>query len=43
VLTAGGRRIPLASIPADEGRILIRLVRPSLFNYWIHLLREFGE
>lgn len=40
VLMAGGRRIPLAAIPADEGRILIRLARPSLFDYWTHLLRE---
>jgi len=40
VLHAGGRRIPLASVPADDGRILIRLARPPLFIYWIHPLRE---
>lgn len=40
VLAAGGRRIPLASIPAEEGSILIRLARPPLFIYWIHSLRE---
>ncbi len=41
VLCAGGRRLPLASVPADEGRILIRLTRPPLFIYLIHALREF--
>lgn len=38
-LVAGGRRIALASIPADEGRILIRLARQPLIIYWIHALR----
>jgi hypothetical protein len=41
VLCAGERRLPLASIPADEGRILVRLTRPPLFIYLIHSLREF--
>jgi hypothetical protein len=40
VLCAGGRRIPLASVPADGGRILVRLTRTPLFIYWIHPLRE---
>jgi hypothetical protein len=40
VLHAGERRIPLASVPADEGRILIRLARPPLFVYCNHPLRE---
>lgn len=40
VLCAGGRRIPLKSIPADEGRIRVGLARPALFTYWIHSLRE---
>jgi len=40
VLRVGDRRIPLASIPADDGRILIRLTRPPLLIYLIHPLRE---
>ncbi len=40
VLCAGERRISLASVPADEGRILIRLARPPLFIYLIQPLRE---
>jgi hypothetical protein len=41
VLCAGDHRITLAAVPADEGRILIRLTRPPLFTYWVHQLREF--
>lgn len=40
VLSVGDRRIPLAAVPADEGRIRIRLARPPLFTYLIHQLRE---
>jgi hypothetical protein len=40
VLRVGDRRIPLASSPADEGRIHIRLTRPLLFIYLIHPLTE---
>jgi hypothetical protein len=40
VLYAGDCRIALASVPANEGRILIRLARPPLFIYLIHPLRE---
>jgi hypothetical protein len=40
VLCVRDHRIPLASVPADEGRILIRLARPPLFIYLIHQLRE---
>ena len=40
VLCVGDHRIPLAAVPADEGRILIRLARPPLFSYLIHQLRE---
>ena len=40
VLCVGDRCIPLAAVPADEGRILIRLARPPLFTYLIHQLRE---
>jgi hypothetical protein len=36
----GDHRIPLASVPADGGRILVRLARPALFTYLIHQLRE---
>lgn len=41
VLFAGGRRIPLASVPADEGRIRVRLARLPLFIYLIHSFEEF--
>jgi len=41
VLGVGGRRIPLASVPADEGSVLIRLARTPLFICLIHSLREF--
>ena len=40
VLDVGDRRIPLSTVPSDEGRILVRLVRPPLFIYLIHSLRE---
>jgi hypothetical protein len=40
MLRVGDHRILLASVPAHEGRILIRLVRPPLFTYLIHHLRE---
>ena len=40
VVCVGDRRIPLAAVPADGGRILIRLTRPPLFTYLIHQLRE---
>ena len=40
VLDVGARRIPLSTVPSDEGRILVRLVRPPLFIYLIHSLRE---
>jgi hypothetical protein len=40
VLCVGDRRIPLASVPADEGIIHIRQTRPPLFIYLIHPLRE---
>ena len=40
VLCVGDHRILLAAVPADEGRILIRLARPPLFTYLIHQLRE---
>jgi hypothetical protein len=43
VLVVGGHRIALASVPADEGRILIRLARPPLFIYWIQALRELWQ
>jgi len=39
VLCVGERCVPLAAVPADEGRILIRLTRPPLFTYWIHQLK----
>jgi hypothetical protein len=41
VLCAGERRLPLASVPTEDGRILVRLTRPPLFIYLIHSLREF--
>ena len=40
-LCVGDHRIPLAAVPADEGRINIRLTRPPLFIYLIHSLMEF--
>jgi hypothetical protein len=40
VLCVGDHRILLAAVPADEGRILIRLARPPLFTYLFHQLRE---
>ena len=40
VLCVGDHRIPLAAVPADDGRILVRLARPPLFTYLIHHLRE---
>jgi len=40
VLCVGDHRILLAAVPADEGRILIRLARSPLFTYLIHQLRE---
>jgi hypothetical protein len=40
VLCVGDHRIPLAAVPADGGRILIRLARPPLFTYLIHQFRE---
>jgi len=40
VLDVGDLRIPLPTVPSDEGRILVRLVRPPLFIYLIHSLRE---
>jgi hypothetical protein len=43
MLAVGGHCIPLSSVPADEGRIRIRLARPPLFIYLIHSLREYGR
>jgi hypothetical protein len=40
VLCVGDRRIPLASVPVEDGRIHIRLTRPPLFTYLTHPLRE---
>lgn len=40
-LFVGGDRIPLASVPADDGRIRVRLARPPLFIYLIHSLGEY--
>jgi len=41
VLDVGERRIPLSSVPSDEGRVLVRLVRQPLFIYLIHYFRGF--
>lgn len=41
MLVAGGHCIPLSSVPADEGRIRVRLARPPLFIYLIHSLGEY--
>lgn len=41
-LEVGERRIPLSTVPPDEGRIRVRLVRQPLFIYLIHQLRERG-
>jgi hypothetical protein len=43
VLCVGEHRVRLAAVPADGGRILIRLARPPLFTYWIHQLRELWQ
>lgn len=40
VLCTSNRSLPLASVPADNGRILVRLTRPPLFIHLIHTLRE---
>ena len=40
LICVGARRIPLAALPADEGRIFIRLTRPPLFIYLIHSFME---
>jgi hypothetical protein len=40
VLDVGERRIPLSTVPSDEGSVLVRLVRQPLFIYLIHQLRE---
>jgi len=41
VLDVGERRIPLSTVPSDEGSVLVRLVRQPLFIYLIHQLRGF--
>lgn len=40
VLCVGDRRIPLAAVPANEGRVVIRLTRPPFFIYLIHSFME---
>jgi hypothetical protein len=43
VLEVGRRRIPLSSVPSDDGRIRVRLARPPLFTYLIHHIRELSR
>jgi hypothetical protein len=43
ILDVGGRCIPIATVPSDDGRILVRLARPPLFIHLIHKFRELWQ
>jgi hypothetical protein len=40
ILSVGGRRIALAEVPPEAGRVRVRLMRPPLIVYPALLLRE---
>jgi hypothetical protein len=40
VLAAGGRELPLAAVPVEDGRIVVRLTRTTRFAVLAHHLKE---